>query len=284
MTDPSGIVPPYKDVQAHYDLSDDFFGLFLDPTRTYSCAYFDREGVSLQDAQIAKMDLALGKCELQSGMRLLDVGCGWGSLARRAADHLGVRVVGLTLSRNQLAYAQTKAVGRNDIEFRLQGWEEFNEPVDRIVSIGAMEHFRVERYAAFFERCRSILPSKGKMLLHSIVHGQDGWNLAIDRDLVDYVKFIRTHIFPGGQLTAREVVVNIAKKHGFVTTRQHSLQSHYPLTLDRWAANLEANRASAIAITSQEIYARYMFYLTRSAHYFRTGHIDVVQFSMERAD
>jgi cyclopropane-fatty-acyl-phospholipid synthase len=279
--------PFYEDVQSHYDLSDDFFKLFLDPSRTYSCAYFRDEGMTLAEAQLAKIDLSLGKCDLRPGQTLLDVGCGWGATARRAAEKYGVRVIGLTLSRNQQQHASTLAASKPELEFRLQGWEEFDQPVDRIVSIGAMEHFRIERYPAFFERCRKVLPRDGRMLLHLIVQGnretlQPG-QPEFDEDLVTYIKFIKKHIFPGGQVPPREVVVSHAEAAGFKITQIQSLRPHYARTLDQWAANLEAARDAAVAITSQVIYDRYMFYLTRSAHYFRTGHCDVVQFTCEVA-
>lgn len=275
--------PFYEDVQAHYDLSDDFFGLFLDPSRTYSCAYFRDDGMTLEQGQMAKIDLALGKCDLRPGLMLLDVGCGWGATARRAVEKYGVRAIGLTLSRNQQQYAAALANGRQGLEFRLQGWEEFQAPVDRIISIGAMEHFRIERYPAFFARCRQVLPADGRMLLHLIVEGnqetlQPGQRL-IDKDLIAYIKFLKRHIFPGGQVPPREVVISHAEAAGFKVAQLQSLRPHYARTLDQWAANLEAAREQAIAIASQEIYDRYRFYLTRSAHYFRTGHCDVLQFT-----
>jgi cyclopropane mycolic acid synthase MmaA2 len=135
--------PHFEDVQAHYDLSDDFFRLFLDPTRTYSCAYFERDDMTLEEAQIAKIDLALGKLGLQPGMTLLDVGCGWGFTMLRAIEKYDVNVIGLTLSANQKAHVE-KVFAESDSSrskrVLLQGWEQFDEPVDRIVSIGAFEH------------------------------------------------------------------------------------------------------------------------------------------------
>jgi cyclopropane-fatty-acyl-phospholipid synthase len=216
-------------------------------------------------------------------MRLLDIGCGWGTLAMRAAEKYGVRVVGLTLSKNQHAAASQRVAGRDDIEFRLQGWEEFNEPVDRIVSIGALEHFRVERFAAFFARCREVLPADGCMMIHSIVHGdsstiepgQPDW----DEDFLHYTRFMRREIFPNGQVPARGMVQMHAEAAGFRLTKTQSLRLHYARTLESWSDNLAAKKEQAIALTSEEIYDKYQFYLTRSAYYFRTGHIDIVQFS-----
>ena len=279
--------PFYEDVQRHYDLSDEFYALFLDPRMVYSCAYFERDEMSLEEAQIAKIDLSLGKCDLRPGMRLLDVGCGWGATTLRAAEKYGVQVVGLTLSRNQHAHATELARGRNDVEFRLQGWEDFCEPVDRIVSIGAFEHFRIERYHDFFNRCREIMPADGRMLLHTIVQGNEetitpGLPL-VDAELVQFVKFIQREIFPGGQVPPREVAIDHAQTAGFRVTRIQSLQPHYARTLDCWAENLTRAKERALQIAPQEVYDRYQRYLTRCAHYFRTGHCDVLQFSLEKA-
>src|SRR6202043_506066 len=138
------LTPHFDDVQAHYDLSDDFFRLFLDPTQTYSCAYYERDDMTLEEAQIAKIDLALGKLDLKSGMTLLDVGCGWASVMKRAVEQYDVNVIGLTLSKNQRALGlQILDSVDSDRSRRvlLRGWEEFDEPVDRIVSIEAFEAF-----------------------------------------------------------------------------------------------------------------------------------------------
>jgi cyclopropane-fatty-acyl-phospholipid synthase len=286
---PSGKLRPfYEQVQAHYDLSDDFFALFLSPCRTYSCAYFEREDMTLEEAQRAKIDLTLGKCDLRPGARLLDVGCGWGALARRAAERYGAAVVGLTLSANQHAYvARTLAqrlVAPGSVEVRLLGWEEFDEPVDRIVSVGAFEHFRAERYAAFFARCRSLLPPDGRLVLHTIVWPSpaelERAGTAVEHEHVLFGKFIRRHIFPGGQLCQPEVVARYAEQAGFRLTQRQSLRPHYARTLTHWAANLRAARERAVALTSEQTYDVYMHYLTGCARYFASGHIDVMQFTL----
>ena len=284
------LTPFYSDVQAHYDLSDDFFALFLDPTRTYSCAYFERDDMTLEQAQRAKVDLALGKCDLRPGMTLLDVGCGWGSTMLRAMEHYDVNVIGLTLSRNQYEHVSTllaerKTDGRTG-EVRLQGWEDFDEPVDRIVSIGAFEHFRRERYDAFFDKCRTILPADGRMLLHTIVqynrHTIRAKGLPIDRDLLRFARFIQTEIFPGGQLPEPEWVVDGAEAAGFTVERIHPLQPHYARTLDHWSAALAQRHDDAVRIASQETYDTYMRYLTGCADMFRTGYVDVMQFTLAK--
>src|ERR1700736_5497766 len=161
--------PHFEDGQAHYDLSDEFFRLFLDPSQTYSCAYFERDDMTLEEAQQAKVDLALGKLGLEPGMTLLDVGCGWGSTMRRAVEKYDVNVIGLTLSKNQAGYVQ-KTLDELDSDPRrkprtkrilLAGWEEFDEPVDRIASIGASEHFGHDRYDDFFKMAYDALPDDG---------------------------------------------------------------------------------------------------------------------------
>jgi cyclopropane-fatty-acyl-phospholipid synthase len=208
-------------------------------------------------------------------------------MALHAAEKYGVNVIGLTLSQNQHTHANTLARGRDSVEFRLQGWEEFREPVDRIVSIGAFEHFRIERYPDFFGRCHEILPHDGRMLLHSIVLGNEqtlepGLPL-IDAEVIRFMKFIQREIFPRGQVPPREVVLDQAAAAGFRVTRIQSLRPHYARTLDCWAQRLSQAEERAVEIVPREVFDRYQRYLMQCAHYFRTGHCDVLQFSLEKA-
>lgn len=286
---PKSLTPHFADVQAHYDLSDDFFRLFLDPTQTYSCAYFERDDMSLEEAQIAKIDLALGKLGLEPGMTLLDVGCGWGATMRRAIERYDVDVVGLTLSKNQAAHVSRMFDGLDTDRGRrvlLQGWEQFDEPVDRIVSIGAFEHFGRDRYPAFFDKAYQALPSDGVMLLHTIC-GIDPrkaheMGVPVTFELARFIKFILTEIFPGGQLPSIPMVHEHATAAEFTVTREQSLQPHYAQTLDIWADNLQANRRQAVATQSEEVYERYMKYLTGCAKLFRRRQTDVVQFTLAK--
>jgi cyclopropane-fatty-acyl-phospholipid synthase len=253
----------------------------------YTCSYFERDDMTLDEAQVAKFDLALGKLNLEPGMTLLDIGCGWGGALELAVAKYDVNVIGITLSKNQSEYARqrlAKLDTNRSVEVRLQGWEEFTQPVDRIVSIGAFEAFKVERYPLFFERAYNLLPDDGRMLLHTILaHTQkffrdNGIKLTIS-DL-KFMRFIGSEIFPGGRLPAVEDIEALAAGSGFTLERVHLLRPHYARTLDMWAANLEANREEAIALTSDEIYDRYMRYLTGCADFFRRGITNVGQFTL----
>ena len=279
--------PPFEDIQAHYDISDDFFGQFQDPTRTYSCAFFQREDMTLEEAQMAKIDLALGKLDLQPGMTLLDVGCGWGSVMKRAMEKYDVNVVGLTLSKNQYGYSQRLLDQIDTNRARrvlLHGWEEFDEPVDRIVSIEAFEAFPKERYAAFFETASRILPSDGRMVLQTIMgHPLSRWpEMGIPITMTDlrFMRFIAKEIFPGGSVPGKDDIVGFSRSAGFSMEDLQFLNEHYVRTLDTWAAKLEARRDDAIAATSNEVYERYMRYLTGCSDFFRRGISEVGQFTL----
>jgi cyclopropane-fatty-acyl-phospholipid synthase len=283
--------PFYEESQSIYDLSDDFFALFLGPTMGYTCSYFERDDMTLEEAQIAKFDLALGKLDLQPGMTLLDVGCGWGGALRRAVERFDVNVIGITLSRNQFQYSKKLMAAipsTRTAEVRLQGWEEFDEPVDRIVSIGAFEAFKADRYPAFFAKAHDVLPADGRMLLHTILaHTQKFFHdngIKLTLSDLKFMRFIGTEIFPGGQLPAVEDIEELAAGSGFTLTRTHLLRGHYARTLDMWAANLAANREKAIAITSAEVYERYMHYLTGCADFFHRGITNIGQFTLVKGE
>ena len=276
-------------VRSHYDLSNEFFALFVDPTRTYSCAYFPREGMTLQEAQVAKIDLTLDKLGLQPGMTLLDIGCGWGSVMKRAIERYDVNVVGLTLSKNQHAYCQHVLdqvdSGRERRVF-LRDWAEFSEPVDRIVIIEALEHFGFHRYDDFFEFGYEAMPADGVMALHSItgLHVKQviERGIPLTMEMAKFMRFIVTDIFPGGRLPTIEKVEEHATKVGFKVTRIQSLRSDFAKTLDFWSEALEARRDEAIAIQSEEVYERYIKFLTGCAKTFRMGYIDCNQFTLEK--
>lgn len=278
------------EVRSHYDLSNEFFRLWQDPTQTYSCAYFERDDMTLEEAQMAKVDLALGKLGLQPGMTLLDIGCGWGSTIMRAVEKYDVNVIGLTLSHNQRAhieqrFAESDSPRRKEV--RLQPWEDFDEPVDRIVSIGAFEHFGFEKYADYFKKTFELMPDDGVMLLHTIVKpsgdemSQRGLPLTMRK--LRFFKFIMDEIFPGGELPYVAQVSEHAQRAGFRVDRVQSLRPHYAKTLDIWAETLRGRKDEAIAVQSEEMYERYMKYLTGCADLFREGYTDVCQFTLVKA-
>ncbi|ORV81969.1 SAM-dependent methyltransferase [Mycobacterium interjectum] len=281
--------PYYEESQSIYDLSDEFFALFLDSTMGYTCAYFERDDMTLEEAQNAKFDLALGKLNLEPGMTLLDIGCGWGGALQRAIEKFDVNVIGITLSRNQFEYSKARLAGlqtERNIEIRLQGWEEFDDKVDRVVTIGAFEAFKAERWPAFFERAYDILPDDGRMLLHTILgHSQKQMHergISLTMRDIRFTRFIYTEIFPGGQLPAEEDIAQLAPAAGFTIEKVQLLREHYARTLNIWAANLEANREKAIAIQSEEVYDRYMHYLTGCENFFLKGISNVGQFTLAK--
>jgi cyclopropane-fatty-acyl-phospholipid synthase len=286
---PTDMQPHFEEVQAHYDLSDIFFGLFQDPSRTYSCAYFEREDMTLAEAQLAKIDLALGKLDLQPGMTLLDVGCGWGSVMQRAVEKYDAHVIGLTLSKNQHRYCgelfttlDTERTTRVD----LRGWEEFDEPVDRIVSIEAFEAFPKERYGAFFETCYRILPDGGRLVLQTIMgHPLKRWpemGIPIVMSDLKFMRFIAKEIFPGGSIPCDEDIIGLSGDAGFSMHHFETLNPHYVRTLETWAKNLEAAHDEAVAATSEEVYERYMKYLVGCADFFERGISELGQFTLTK--
>jgi cyclopropane-fatty-acyl-phospholipid synthase len=286
--------PPVEDVQSHYDRSNEFFKLWLDPSMTYSCAYFERPDMTLEEAQYAKRKLALDKLNLEPGMTLLDIGCGWGSTMRHAVAEYDVDVIGLTLSENQLAHVEAKFAEMDSPrrkEVRLQGWEEFEEPVDRIVSLGAFEHFAdgagdagYERYAAFFKKYYTLLPDEGRMLLHSIVvpSAEEGEALGLKTtmSLLRFISFILKEIYPGGKLPQVEQVDRYSTEAGFKIERHHFIGKNYVRTLNAWADKLEEHKDEAIALKGQQEYDTFQKYLRGCSDLFRDGYTNVCQFTL----
>jgi len=234
----SDMRPHFEEIQAHYDISDDFFGMFQDPSRTYSCAFFERDDMTLEEAQMAKIDLALDKLGLQPGMTLLDIGCGWGSAMKRAIEKHNVNVIGLTLSEHQCTYSQ-RLLEQIDTDrwhrVFLRGWEQFDEPVDRIVSIEAFEAFGKPRYAAFFDMAYRILPNDGRMVLETIfTHPPGYWSehgISITMSDLRFMRFVGKEIFPGGQLPSAEDVVEFSSSAGFSMDELQVMNEHYVRTL-----------------------------------------------------
>lgn len=285
----SELEPKYGELQSIYDISNDFYELFLGPTMGYTCGYYEYPDTTRDEAQNAKFDLALSKLGLQPGMTLLDIGCGWGGGMQRAIEQYDVNVIGLTLSERQREYAITKLANiatQRAIEVRLQGWEEFDEPVDRIVSIGAFEHFGHQRYPDFFDMAYRVLPPEGVMLLHTITAiTQDDarrLGLPLTMTMARFNKFVMTEIFPGGQLPTKSMVTDRATAAGFTVTRIHEIGPNYVRTLQDWATALAANKDQAIAVQSQQVYDRYDEYLNGCVRLFREGYTSVHQYTLQK--
>ena len=283
--------PHFEDVQSHYDLSDDFYRLFLDPTQTYSCAYFERDDMTLEEAQFAKIDLSLGKLGLQPGMTLLDIGCGWGATMMRAVRDLRRQrhradAVGESARPRPRRRSPTRTRPRSK-RVLLQGWEQFDEPVDRIVSIGAFEHFGHDRYDDFFKMAYRALPDDGVMLLHTITRltldELKERDIPLTMDAARFASFIAQ-----GDLPRRPVAVD---RGGRGPRRHRRLHGHpYPVAAAALRADAghlgggacRRSRDEAIAVQSEVVYDRYMKYLTGCADMFRKGYIDVNQFTLAK--
>jgi cyclopropane-fatty-acyl-phospholipid synthase len=277
MTRRRRLAPSEIDVDAgfHYDFSNEFYALWLDPSMTYSCAWFPTGTESLEEGQAAKLDLAFRKVDLKPRHRLLDIGCGWGAAAARAAERYQADAVGLTLSANQFAYAQGRRRPDLALDYHLQSWETYSAPADRIVSFGAFEHFTSPKYPAFFTKCRELLPADGKLLVQSITIGRPSNSMALRR----FAYFLLTELVRGwAELPTPEAVVTQARLNGFELLHVESLRPHYVRTISFWLEALVARRDEAVAATSVETYDKFVRYLEGSARYHESGETSVFQF------
>ncbi len=275
-------------IQHHYDLGNDFYSLWLDPTRTYSCALWEREDDTLEAAQLRKLDYLAAGARAPGAARVLDVGCGWGSLMRRLVEHHGVgAVTGLTLSDAQAGWIRTWADGRYDV--RLENWADHrpDRPYDAIVSIGAFEHFadyglprseRVASYTRFFERCREWLPAGGRLALQTIAKGS---NVQLDRRAVRELLFIIERIFPESELPWLSEIVEASERRFEVRTLRNDAE-HYARTCQAWLDNLGARRDEAVALVGEEHVADYERYLAGSVLCFERQHVGLLRLVLER--
>jgi cyclopropane-fatty-acyl-phospholipid synthase len=260
-------------VRHHYDVSNDFYRLVLGPTMVYSCAYFESPDDSLEEAQERKLDLICRKLRLRQGHRLLDVGCGWGSLVLHAAARYGARAVGVTLSEPQaeLARERIRAAGMSDLcEVRVADYREVDDgPYDRIASVGMFEHVGRERLREYFGCLRRLLRPGGLLLNHGIARLTPAeWN---DKT------FIARFVFPDGDLHHLGTVVEAMEGSGLEVRDVESLREHYALTLRRWLANLARHREEAIAQAGAERERIWRLYMTGSALAFERGDITIYQ-------
>ena len=231
-------------ISHHYDVSNAFYRLVLGPSLTYSCAVFHDPADSLEQAQANKYELICRKLGLEPGMRLLDVGCGWGGMVLHAAARHGVRAVGVTISKRQAELAEKRVVeaGVSDmVEIRLQDYREIEDaPFDAISSIGMFEHVGEARLAEYFGRLRALLQPQGRLLNHGISRPSG------QRARLPARSFINRYVFPDGELHDVGRVVSLVQLSGFEARHVETLREHYALTLRQWVANLEANWDAAV--------------------------------------
>jgi cyclopropane-fatty-acyl-phospholipid synthase len=260
-------------IQHHYDVSNDFYRMILGPTMVYSCAYFDAPGDSLEDAQIRKLDVICRKLRLQPGDRMLDIGCGWGSLMIHAAANYGARVVGVTLSEEQAAFARRRVVeaGLSDqCEVRIQDYREVADgPYDKIVSVGLFEHVGSSQLERYMKTVTDLGTPGGLALHHGIcrVHEEDE----------SPNTFIQRYVFPDGELHKVATVIAAAEKAGQEIRDLESMREHYALTLRHWVANLAENREAAVAEVGVERERVWRLYMTASALAFERGDVSIHQ-------
>jgi cyclopropane-fatty-acyl-phospholipid synthase len=260
-------------VRHHYDVSNAFYRLVLGPTMVYSCAYFGSPDDTLEEAQERKLEVICRKLRLQPGERLLDVGCGWGSLVLHAAREHGIRAVGVTLSQPQaeLARERIRDAGLSDrCEIRVADYREVDDgPYDKVASVGMYEHVGRARLAEYVGRVKRLLRPGGLFLNHGIVR-------AVPRPW-DRHSFIARYVFPDGELHPVGTVIETMERAGLEIRDDESLREHYALTLHRWVANLAANREAAIAEAGEERERIWRLYMTGSALAFEAGEISVHQ-------
>ncbi len=265
-------------ISHHYDVGNEFYEIVLGPSMVYSCAYWPApppEG-TLEQAQHDKLDLVARKLALRPGQRLLDVGCGWGSMAIHAAREHGVSVVGITLSQEQAAYARKRIAeeGLTDrVEIRVQDYRDVADgPYDAISSIGMAEHVGSERYLEYTTVLHRLLKPGGRLLNHQIARRphRDEESYRVD-------DFIDAYVFPDGELAPLGTTVTLLERAGFEVRDVESIREHYALTLRRWVANLEADWARAVALTGPGRARVWQLYMAASALAFERNRIGVNQ-------
>jgi len=258
----------------HYDVGNDFYALFLGDTMTYSCAYFVDENLSLDAAQSAKYDLVCRKLALRSGMRLLDIGCGWGGMALHAARDYAVQVVGVTLSRNQVEWARqaVSAAGLSDrIDIRYQDYRDVNDgPYDAISSIGMFEHVGEVKLARYFGCVHSLLAERGRLLNHAISSPGGAPDMGSR-------SFIGRYVFPDGELLEAGRVVSAMQRTGFEVRDVESLREHYATTLRHWVKNLEHSWDRAVRLVGEPRARIWRLYMAAAAVNFQCASISVHQ-------
>lgn len=262
-----------KEVSSHYDIGNDFYSLWLDESMSYSCGYFQNKEDTLYEAQIHKVDHILEKLHLQEGEKLLDVGCGWGFLLKRAAEKYGVKGVGITLSKEQYEKfsGDIEKEGLSDkLEVRLMDYRELSDSgmqFDKVVSVGMIEHVGRGNYELFMKNVEKVLKPGGLFLLHYISaqkeHEGDPW--------------VRKYIFPGGTIPSLREIMNLLPEYNFYTLDVESLRRHYTRTLLCWRENFLKHREEIAAEKGEEFARMWELYLASCAATFHNGIIDLHQ-------
>ncbi|MEV8345674.1 cyclopropane-fatty-acyl-phospholipid synthase family protein [Streptomyces niveus] len=263
-------------ISHHYDVGNDFYAMVLGPSMVYSCAYFAEPGGTLEDAQRDKLDLVCRKLGLSDGDRLLDVGCGWGSMAMHAAREYGAQVTGVTLSREQAAYARKRIAeaGLTDrIEIRVQDYRDVRDgPYDAISSIGMAEHVGSVRYREYADDLFALLRPGGRLLNHQIARRPEK-----DESQYQIDDFIDAYVFPDGELAPLGRTLSTLEEAGFEARDVESLREHYALTLRHWVRNLEEHWPEAVRATSPGRARVWRLYMAASALSFEHNRIGVNQ-------
>lgn len=251
----NGLGRSQRNVAHHYDLSEEFYTLFLDDNRQYTCAYWRAPQMTLEEAQRAKMDHIARKLLLQPGMRVLDIGSGFGTLALHLARHYGARVTGVTLSQTQIASARARAHAEglaDRVEFRLQDYREVTEGFDRIVSVGMMEHVGVAHYGEYFCQISRRLAADGVALIHTIGRSDGPSTLS---------PWFDKYVFPGGYSPALSEVMPAVQAAGLVLADAEVWRGHYERTLREWRRRFEANADRARALYDDRLVRMWRYYL-----------------------
>ncbi len=269
-------------VTFHYDVSNDFYRLWLDSNMIYSCAYFKTTEDDLDTAQERKLDYICRKLRLHSGERLLDIGCGWGGMVIHAARHYGVKALGITLSRPQaeLANERIRDAGLGDrCRVVVRDYRDLDEPesFDKLVSIGMFEHVGHSRLKEYFRRAWRLLKPGGVFLNHGISHSM--------RELKHKgPSFVDTYVFPDSELLPISIALRVAELSRFEVRDVESLREHYAITLRNWVHRLEARKDEVCRVNGEAVYRIWRLYMAGSAHAFATGQISVFQALLAKPD
>jgi len=264
-----------KNVRHHYDIGEELYDLFLDKKhRQYSCAYFASENESLEDAQQNKINHIIKKLNLKPGQKVLDIGCGWGGMAFEIAKQSQCEVTGISLSENQINYCKKKAKELkldNQVQFQLSDYREIKDKYDRIVSVGAFEHFGKKFYKTFFAKVKNIMTDDGICLLHTIGSVDEPGPIQ---------PFIQKYIFPGGIIPSLSDMITPIEKTGLILSDCETLIHHYDKTLKAWLDRFTKNKEKAKYLYDKEFVRMWEFYLASCSAAFRFRDLVVYQLQL----